>query len=70
VIGAIVGEFLGGNHGLGFLVVSSLNALDAAQLFAVIVVLATLGSVLFFLVNGARRLVIPWHESVSGADRV
>ncbi|MGH3663058.1 MAG: ABC transporter permease, partial [Micromonosporaceae bacterium] len=42
VIGAIVGEFLGGNHGLGFLVVSSLNALDAAQLFAVIVVLATL----------------------------
>jgi NitT/TauT family transport system permease protein len=70
VIGAIVGEFLGGNHGLGFLVVSSLNALDAAQLFAVIIVLATLGSLLFFLVNGVRRLIIPWHESVAGGERI
>ncbi|MHC1560030.1 ABC transporter permease [Actinomycetospora sp. C-140] len=65
VIGAIVGEYLGGNEGLGFLVVSSLNALDAPALFAVIVLLAAVGSVLFFAVNMAKRLVIPWHESVS-----
>ncbi|MEJ2860737.1 ABC transporter permease [Actinomycetospora flava] len=65
VIGAIVGEYLGGNEGLGFLVVSSLNALDAPALFAVIVLLAAVGSVLFFAVNLAKRLVIPWHESVS-----
>lgn len=68
VIGAIVGEYLGGSEGLGYMVVVSLNALNAPQLFAVIILLAGLGSVLFFAVNGAKRLMIPWHESVTEKD--
>jgi len=64
LIGAIVGEYLGGNEGLGYLVVVSLNALDAPRLFAVIVLLAVLGSVLFFAVSGLKRWLIPWHDSV------
>jgi NitT/TauT family transport system permease protein len=63
LIGAIVGEYLGGNEGLGYMVVVSLNALDAPRLFAVIILLAALGSILFFAVNGIKRLMIPWHES-------
>jgi NitT/TauT family transport system permease protein len=47
LIGAIVGEYLGGNEGLGYMVVVSLNSLDAPRLFGVIVLLAALGSVLF-----------------------
>lgn len=65
VIGAIVGEYLGGNQGLGYQVVTSLNALDAPRLYAVIILLATLGSVLYFVISGLKRFVIPWHESVS-----
>jgi NitT/TauT family transport system permease protein len=64
LIGAIVGEYLGANEGLGNLVVVSLNALDSPQLFAVIILLAALGSVLYFAVTGIKRLMIPWHESV------
>lgn len=65
VIGAIVGEYLGGSEGLGYLVVQSLNALDAPQLFAVIVLLAVMGSVLFFAVTVAKKSTIPWHDSVA-----
>ncbi|MEO3931162.1 ABC transporter permease, partial [Micromonosporaceae bacterium B7E4] len=65
VIGAIVGEFLGGSEGLGYLVVSSLNSLDAPTLFAVIVILAVLGSLLYLAVTTTKRLVIPWHDSVA-----
>jgi NitT/TauT family transport system permease protein len=65
LIGAIVGEYLGGNEGLGYMVVVSLNSLDAPQLFAVIILLSALGSILFFAVNGLKRFMIPWHESVS-----
>jgi NitT/TauT family transport system permease protein len=65
VIGAIVGEYLGGSEGLGYLVVSSLNALDAPTLFAVIVVLAVLGSVLYLGVTTAKRFIIPWHDSIA-----
>jgi NitT/TauT family transport system permease protein len=64
LIGAIVGEYLGGSEGLGYMVVASLNALDGPQLFAVIILLSFLGSVLFFAVAGLKRLFIPWHESV------
>jgi NitT/TauT family transport system permease protein len=68
LIGAIVGEYLGGNEGLGYMVVVSLNALDAPQLFAVIILLAALGSILFFAVSGLKRFMIPWHESVVGTN--
>jgi NitT/TauT family transport system permease protein len=68
VIGAIVGEYLGGNEGLGYLVVVSLNSLDAPSLFAVILLLAVLGCALYLLVNTAKRFAIPWHESVIGQD--
>jgi NitT/TauT family transport system permease protein len=66
LIGAIVGEYLGGNEGLGYMVVVSLNALDAPQLFGVIILLAALGLLLLFAVNGLKRLMIPWHDSVIG----
>lgn len=64
LIGAIVGEYLGGNEGLGYMVVVSLNSLDAPQLFAVIVLLSALGLLLAFAVSGLKRLMIPWHDSL------
>jgi NitT/TauT family transport system permease protein len=69
IIGAVVGEYLGGNQGLGYMIVTSLNALNAEQLFAVIIVLTILGFALFLAVVGLKRFLIPWHESVVGSDR-
>jgi NitT/TauT family transport system permease protein len=68
IIGAVVGEYLGGNEGLGYMIVSSLNALNAEQLFAVIIVLTALGFALFLAVVALKRFLIPWHESVIGSD--
>jgi NitT/TauT family transport system permease protein len=65
VIGAIVGEYLGGSEGLGHQVVTSLNSLNAPQLFAVIILLALMGSLLYLVVTVTKRLVIPWHDSVA-----
>ena len=70
IIGAVVGEYLGGNQGLGYMIVVSLNALNAEQLFAVILLLTLIGFGLFLAVLGMKRLMIPWHESVAGSDRV
>jgi NitT/TauT family transport system permease protein len=68
IIGAVVGEYLGGSQGLGYMVVVSLNALNAKQLFAVITILTLLGFALFLAVIALKRLFIPWHESVAAAD--
>lgn len=64
--GAIVGEYLSGSEGLGFLVVSSMNSLDAAMTFALILWLSLMGLALYLVVNELKRFFIPWHESVYG----
>ena len=69
IIGAVVGEFLGGNEGLGYLVVETLNALDADAVFAVIILLAMLGFALFALITALKRFTIPWHESVISTQK-
>ena len=70
IIGTIVGEYLGGSEGLGYLVVVSLNALDAPRLFAVINLLSVIGLAMYFVVNRLKRFVIPWHESVHSESGV
>ena len=63
VIGAVIGEFLGGSEGLGHLVVVAMNSLDTPRMFAAILLLTLLGVTLHGAVAGARRLLVPWHTS-------
>ena len=63
IIGAIVGEFMGGNVGLGYLAVAKLQDLKVAELFAVILLLTLIGLALYMLVAGVRRWLTPWHEA-------
>ena len=63
IIGCVVGEFLGGNAGLGYMLVAQMNAYQTAGMFAVIVLLTLIGFAFYLLVGIARRVLIPWHES-------
>jgi len=63
VIGAIVGEYLGGDQGLGYQIVTSLNNLEAERLFAVIFCLTLFGFILYLAVIALKRFLIPWHAS-------
>lgn len=61
--GSVVGEYLGGSEGLGAFVIITLGALATDQLFAAVVLLTVLGFLLYAVVAGLRRFLIPWHES-------
>lgn len=63
IIGAVVGEYLGGNAGLGYMLVAKMNAYETAALFAVIVHLTLVGFLFYVLIGALRRFLIPWHES-------
>jgi len=63
MIGAIVGEFIGGNKGLGYLAVAHLQNLAVAELFGVIVVLTLVGLVFYTIIGRLRALLTPWHVS-------
>ena len=63
IIGCVVAQFLGGNAGLGYLLVAQMNAYQTDLLFAVILLLTLVGFVFYAAVGVARRFLIPWHES-------
>jgi NitT/TauT family transport system permease protein len=63
VIGAIVGEFVGADSGLGYVLVIANGRLNTSLLFAAILVLVLIGVVTFLIVDVAERFAIPWHVS-------
>lgn len=69
IIGAVVGEYLGGSEGLGNLAVKEMNSYNTTALFAVIIHLSAIGFLFYAAVVGMRRFLIPWHESVRIIDR-
>lgn len=62
-IGAIVGEFIGGNAGLGHLALAKLQELQVDGLFAVILMLTLIGLAMYGAVTLLRRLLVPWHQA-------
>jgi len=68
VIGAIVGEFVGAQAGLGYLILQKNFNMDMAGVFAILIVLSAMGIGLHLLVNAIQRRVVFWMDGSS--DRV
>ena len=68
VVGAIVGEFVGSDRGLGFLLLTSTGTLDGPLVWSALLVLIAMGIALFAIVSKVERLAIPWHVSVRAED--
>lgn len=64
LIGAIVGEYLGGTDGLGSFVITAQSQLNIADLYSSIILMTLLGFLLYSFVALGKRVLIPWHESV------
>lgn len=65
VIGAVVGEFIGSDKGLGYLVLTASSNMNTALVFAVLMVLSILGIAAYYLVVLAERLLCPWYQPTS-----
>lgn len=68
VIGAIVGEFVGSQAGLGYLIMQKNFNMDMSGVFAILLVLSLFGIGLHILVNAVQRRVVFWMDSAT--DRV
>ncbi len=62
VTGAIVGEFVGSNAGLGHVLLQGSSYLDTALIFAVLVALSVMGLAFSYGVEAAERLIMPWQR--------
>lgn len=62
VVGAVVGEFLGGGKGFGELVRIAAAQLQTPRVFSLIIYLSLLGLAVFWLVVEVQRRLIFWHK--------
>ncbi|HEX7126264.1 MAG TPA: ABC transporter permease [Thermodesulfobacteriota bacterium] len=62
ITGALVGEFIGAKRGLGTLLLQFNFNLDIAGMFAVLIVLALMGTTLHAAVRTLHRSVVFWAE--------
>ena len=60
VIGALVGEFVASEKGLGSLIITSGVTMETAPIFASLILISTLGLVLYGVVVVVEQIVAPW----------
>lgn len=63
VVGALTGEFVGSDRGLGYVLVQASGNLNTALLFAALVILSIVAMAFFYAVELVERILIPWHVS-------
>jgi NitT/TauT family transport system permease protein len=63
LVGAIAGEFVASQAGLGYVILAAQGAFQTTRVFAAIVLLGVIGAILFYIVDLVERLVCPWHVS-------
>jgi NitT/TauT family transport system permease protein len=61
-VGAIVGEFVASDRGLGYIIVNSQFTMDTPPIFAALIVISVLGVALYGAVALVERVAMPWHE--------
>jgi NitT/TauT family transport system permease protein len=63
-IGAIVGEFIGANIGLGYVLIAATGNLDTGLLFVALFWVTAVALLFYGAVAAIEKLLIPWHISV------
>jgi len=66
VVGAVVGEFVNADRGLGFLIVSASAFFQVPVAFGALILLSLMGVVLFQAVVVIERIFFPWSAETAG----
>lgn len=64
VVGAVVGEFVGSNSGLGYVLQKANGTFDLPLMFAALVVLSMIAVIMFLILEFLERQLMPWHASL------
>jgi NitT/TauT family transport system permease protein len=63
LVGAIVGEFVAGDYGLGHVILVAQGNFDTTRVFVALLLLGLLGTLLFNALEWIERWALPWHAS-------
>jgi len=60
IVGAIVGEFIASDRGLGYIIINSQYSMDTPPIFSALIVISLAGAALYWVVSLFERLLMPW----------
>ncbi|MGH3756649.1 ABC transporter permease [Actinophytocola sp.] len=63
LIGAVVGEIIASNRGIGYILMSAAGAFNTAGLFAALLVLTIISTILNEILNRSERYVLRWKRA-------
>jgi NitT/TauT family transport system permease protein len=63
LVGAVIAEFIGGNRGLGYQLVTVMDNMQTDLGLAIMAAMTTIGLAFFFGMQALEGLAIPWHVS-------
>jgi NitT/TauT family transport system permease protein len=66
VVGAVVGEYVGANRGLGALIIATQGNFDTPLMFAVFVYLTVIGIVLYKIMELLEATFFGWRQVKRG----
>jgi NitT/TauT family transport system permease protein len=66
-VGAVIGEFVASNEGLGHLLIQAVGSLETPLAFAAVVILSLVGIAIWYVAELIERITIPWHASQRGS---
>ncbi len=62
VVGAVVGEFMGADVGLGFLINLARGVLDTSLMFVAVICLVMIAQLLYFVIAGVESITLAWQR--------
>jgi NitT/TauT family transport system permease protein len=66
VVGAIVGEFVASQSGLGYVIITSQSSMNTPLAFGALIWISVLGLILFGAVAALSQILAPWAEGQEG----
>jgi len=67
-VGAIVGEFIGADKGLGYVLIVATGTMDTTLLFVALAWISLLSLVLYALIGVFERIFVSWHAVARHAE--
>src|ERR1700738_3857988 len=67
LVGAVVGEFISSEHGLGHMIFTASSLYDLNSVWAGLFVLMAIGFALYFVIDHIERKLLPWRQASNAA---
>lgn len=65
-VGAVIGEFVASNRGLGYVLIQAVGSMATDLAFAAVLLVSAFGVIVWYIAETVERKCLPWHASQRG----